>query len=732
MRLLINLKCLILAGVLVLLAGCAQSDSDAPAGPNREQAFTFVVMGDNRPWGSDPSLPQPKVFLRSIEESNRFDPDFVVINGDLIWGYAYDKATANEMWDNFDKATAKFETPFYLLVGNHDTNNDLMEKLYLKRYGKQFPLYYSFNHGNSHFIILDSDQVGNFNNIGPKQLAWLERDLKANGHLKTFVFLHRPLWGDYLSNWNLQVHPLLARYNVDTVFCGHFHGYTKRGPIDGVRYIVTGGSGAELATNLASFGRFYHYLVVTVRGDDTSIAVVRVGNVDSEDVVTDDSRSKAKDLAESAFPIRIRVPRHGQAKAPGTFTTKAHNPFDQKFEGQAVFTIPQGSTWSVSPTTAKLELEPGQTKELTYTVNSGKRPSGPMPRFTLTGTLNSYILYAEADKSVTNQPIAFDTWPYQAKRRKFTSSCTLSAVVADPSVDSSVRLSVHNPLDEAINLSFDWKVPKGWTIEPAISTQTVEAGKDAAFEFKAKFIGPLDQLIDRPRLSVKASAGSDKAFELWRTLQVAQLPALARRFPPQARCVRAKTAPVLDGKLDDPVWSSTSPLKQRFVRVNAVGPSDFRNDVRFLYDDENLYVAGKFYEPNMDKLVANGKKHDGDGIWSDDLLELFLDPAQTGSVSEVLQFSVNPAGVAYDAKGEDPKWNKAWTHVAGRERNSWTVELAIPWKSLEIVPPGPGDKIKLNVCRTHAAGGQSEYGEWALTFELRYGQPEYFGTLNFE
>ncbi len=91
-------------------------------------------------------------------------------------------------------------------------------------------------------------------------------------------------------------------------------------------------------------------------------------------------------------------------------------------------------------------------------------------------------------------------------------------------------------------------------------------------------------------------------------------------------------------------------------------------------------------------------------------LELFIDAAQTGSVAGTIQLSVNPAGVAYDAKGEDPKWNKPWTHVAPRERNAWTLELAIPWKSLEIPPPPtlvPGDilvddrAIRWNVIDEH-------------------------------
>ena len=134
----------------------------------------------------------------------------------------------------------------------------------------------------------------------------------------------------------------------------------------------------------------------------------------------------------------------------------------------------------------------------------------------------------------------------------------------------------------------------------------------------------------------------------------------------------------------------------------------------------------------MDKLAAAATMHDGDKLWSDDLLELFLDAGQTRSVSGTVQLSVNAAGVAYDAKAEDPTWNGQWRRAAAREKGAWTVELAIPWKTLEIPPPVPGSEIRLNICRTHMAGGRTEFAEWALTFENRYGQPEYFGTLVFE
>ena len=74
------------------------------------------------------------------------------------------------------------------------------------------------------------------------------------------------------------VHPLLKNYKVDVVFGGHWHQYLAQ-KIDGMRYVTTGGGGGELGGYKVppeALGRFYHYLIVTVRDGKTRIAVVKL------------------------------------------------------------------------------------------------------------------------------------------------------------------------------------------------------------------------------------------------------------------------------------------------------------------------------------------------------------------------------------------------------------------------------------------------------------------------
>ena len=51
-------------------------------------------------------------------------------------------------------------------------------------------------------------------------------------------------------------HRLMTAYGVDTVYLSHIHSYLEY-TRDGVRYLITGGAGAELLTTTS----YYHYLI---------------------------------------------------------------------------------------------------------------------------------------------------------------------------------------------------------------------------------------------------------------------------------------------------------------------------------------------------------------------------------------------------------------------------------------------------------------------------------------
>jgi len=119
--------------------------------------------------------------------------------------------------------------------------------------------YYSFDHGNVHFICLASPQVSL--NPGTTQTQWLQADLAANTQRWTIAYLHHPPYSDGSHDSDVDAKmievrtgaiPILDAGGVDLVLTGHSHGYERSMLIDGhygmsdtfsSQHVVDGGDG---------------------------------------------------------------------------------------------------------------------------------------------------------------------------------------------------------------------------------------------------------------------------------------------------------------------------------------------------------------------------------------------------------------------------------------------------------------------------------------------------------
>lgn len=305
--------------------------------PVSQEAFDFVVCGDSR--SAEPVV-LPEVFYKMIGEWNALRPAFVLDVGDLILGGPVPELDA--MWTEFEKAVGGCDVPFFPIAGNHDVNPDPeVIKIYEDRIG---PLTYSFRYGNAQFIILNTEEARESNQLSPEQVAWLEKEIAGARAKHVFLFMHEPLFGEYWDrDWSNTAEAIKGT-NVRALFAGHEHIYRDFGVREGVHYVITGGAGAETCDSEAD-GCFFHYLLVRVRGDEVSWSVLRPGGVFPADVVTREKVEARHKLQAMLRSEAVEIP-WGEKLDRG-ITISVENPFAQELASKLTWSVPPG--WHIEP-----------------------------------------------------------------------------------------------------------------------------------------------------------------------------------------------------------------------------------------------------------------------------------------------------------------------------------------------------------------------------------------------
>ena len=263
-----------------------------------DRAFRFVVVGDRTGSAVD------QVFEEIIDEIKLLDPDFVMCVGDLIEGYETDTTVMYAQWDSILATIETLPCKFYFVPGNHELQNETDRAIYVEKTGVK--RYYSFNYENSHFIILDNSMTywAQPQEMGAEQLAWLEKDLEKHKQMDNiFAFYHIPTYIYALrENRTDTLVQIFEKYGVDAVFTGHHHEYSYFNR-NNIEYINVGSSGGGMSTNDPARGHFYHYLMVSVRGQQRNIAVLKKESALLRNVVTLEDIRIIRQLDEQAITI---------------------------------------------------------------------------------------------------------------------------------------------------------------------------------------------------------------------------------------------------------------------------------------------------------------------------------------------------------------------------------------------------------------------------------------------
>jgi hypothetical protein len=235
-------------------------------------------------------------------------------------------------------------------------------------------------------------------------------------------------------------------------------------------------------------------------------------------------------------------------------------------------------------------------------------------------------------------------------------------------------------------------------------------------------------------------------------------------IPPRGYvCYRADRPPVIDGKLDDPVWQS-APWSDPFIDIEGdrKPPPRYLTRVKLLWDDEALYIGAQLEEPHV---WATATKHDSYIFHFDNDFEVFLDP--DGDSCLYAELEMNALNTTWDLLLTRPykdggraidSWEIAGlrtaVHVDGtlndsRDRDrGWSIEIAWPWQGLKQlskrpVPPRDGDQWRINFSRVQlrheVVGGKyrkvkgpgEENWVWSPQGVIDMHRPERWGYLQF-
>jgi len=191
-------------------------------------------------------------------------------------------------------------------------------------------------------------------------------------------------------------------------------------------------------------------------------------------------------------------------------------------------------------------------------------------------------------------------------------------------------------------------------------------------------------------------------------------------------CRQAAAPVTVDGDLGDAEWAGAAEVGGfRITKSEALAPEQVT--MRLLYDRDCLYLGVKCFESRMKSLKANVKQRDG-AFWEDDAIEIFFDPAHDHE--HYFQLAVTAGGTCYDNRQGESLWNGDWRAAARQNADSWAIEAAIPFRTLNLPAPAPGTLWGFNLCRERQAGGHLELFNWADVKRV-FQNPPYFGHLYF-
>lgn len=276
--------------IILIIAGCI-SPKDQTADTDDE--FSFVFMTDIH---LQPENNATEGFKLAIDSINKLKPDFVITGGDLIMdALEANYGRADSLYQLYIETIKNVEAPVYNTLGNHEVfawysacgadtiHPERGKTMFRNRIGET---YYSFDHKDWHFLILDSveeaEGEGYVGGIDDQQMKWIKEDLSKLGtdvpicvsvHIPVFTMLMQFFYGSQEPNGqglvidnSKELLDLFKEHNLKLVLQGHTH-FLEDIYIGGIHFITSGAVSGHWwrgPHNDCEEG----FLLLNVKGDD--------------------------------------------------------------------------------------------------------------------------------------------------------------------------------------------------------------------------------------------------------------------------------------------------------------------------------------------------------------------------------------------------------------------------------------------------------------------------------
>jgi hypothetical protein len=156
--------------------------------------------------------------------------------------------------------------------------------------------------------------------------------------------------------------------------------------------------------------------------------------------------------------------------------------------------------------------------------------------------------------------------------------------------------------------------------------------------------------------------------------------------------VKAAVPPKIDGILDDKAWENV-PVATDFVELEPTAgrheTNEARTEVKFIYDNDAIYIGARMYEPDPKKIAREYATRDNVG--TADFIGVIFDTYKDGIngsgffvTSTNGQFDAKYTPPNTDGETEDESWNAVWTSQAHIDEHGWTAEMRIPYSALRF------------------------------------------------